>query len=144
VSSTANAHFAHHHHHHNNNKNNEAGNMGDMGGEEEEEEEDNNDEESKYFPLATLIDSLEFVSLSRGFEPEWACTLLRKLGLSFTRLANAYNKVYMRRDIKWAENASRFLNALYCLVEMFTRAPNATHEADKYIYNLAYICLISS
>ena len=86
----------------------------------------------KYFPLSVIIDSLEFVSLSRGFEPEWACTLLlRKLALPFDQLIHAYNAVHLRKDIKWAENASRFLNAIYCLVEMFTRAPNATNDTDK-------------
>jgi hypothetical protein len=101
------------------------------GHQEQDYDDDDNDEENKYFPLGTLIDSLEFVSLSRGFEPEWACSLLRKLAIAFDRLIRAYTSVHMRRDIKWAENASRFLNAIYCLVEMFTRAPNATNEADK-------------
>lgn len=89
-----------------------------------------NDDE-KYFPLGTLIDSLEFVSLSRGFEPEWGCTLLRKLGISFDQLIHAYDQVYLRKDIKWTENSSRFLNAIYCLVEIFTKAPNDTNETDK-------------
>jgi hypothetical protein len=78
-----------------------------------------------------LVDALEFVSLSRAFEPEWACTLLRKLGITFDQLIKAYNTVYLKGDIKWAENSSRFINSIYCLIEMFTRAPNATNESDK-------------
>lgn len=84
-----------------------------------------------YFSLATLIDSLEFVSLSRGFEPEWGPNLLRKLHIPFDRLLQAYHAVFSHKDIKWTENQSRFLNSIFCLVDMFIRAPNSTNETDK-------------
>lgn len=80
-----------------------------------------------------MIDSLEFVSLSRGFEPEWASYLLRKLNIPFNQLLQAYNKVFSKKDIKWAENASRFIECIYCLIELFTKAPNATDETDRYL-----------
>ena len=83
------------------------------------------------FETATLIDSLEFVSLSRGFEPEWAPNLLRKLHIPFDRLIHAYKTVYSQKDIKWTENLSRFINSIYCLIDTFMRAPNATNETDK-------------
>ncbi|CAF1048882.1 unnamed protein product, partial [Brachionus calyciflorus] len=91
-------------------------------------------DDEKYFPLMVLIDSLEFVSLSRGFEPEWCCTLLRKLNLPFEQLIQAYHSVYLRKDIKWAENSSRFINTIFCLIEMFTKAPKATSETDKVFF----------
>ena len=81
--------------------------------------------------LVTLIDSLEFVSLSRGFEPEWGPTLLRKLNIAFKKLIEAYIAVYSKKDIKWTENSSRFINTIYSLIEIFIRAPNATNESDK-------------
>jgi hypothetical protein len=34
------------------------------------------------------------IQFNNGFEPEWACTLLPKLGMSFTR---TYTTMYMRR-----------------------------------------------
>lgn len=80
---------------------------------------------------AVLIDSLEFVSLSRGFEPEWGVNLLRKLNVPFDKLIHAYDSVYLKKDIKWAENLSRFINAIFCLVEIFVKAPNATNDLDK-------------
>jgi len=92
------------------------------------------DDDEKYFPLDTLIDSLEFVSLSRGFEPEWASTLLRKLSIPFNQLLQTYNSVYLKKDIKWAENSSRFINTIYSLLELFTKAPNATNETDKIMF----------
>ncbi len=95
------------------------------------------EEDEKYFPLVTLIDSLEFVSLSRGFDPEWASNLLRKLNIPFNQLIQAYNTVYLKKDVKWAENSSRFINAIYSLIELFTKAPNATNENDKY-FNLIF------
>lgn len=88
-------------------------------------------DEEKYFPLVTLIDSLEFVSLSRGFEPEWGSNLLRKLNIPFNQLIQEYNRVYSRKDIKWAENSTRFIETIYCLIDIFTKAPNATNESDK-------------
>ncbi|RNA00061.1 nuclear pore complex protein Nup155-like, partial [Brachionus plicatilis] len=88
-------------------------------------------DDEKYFPLNLLIDSLEFVSLARGFEPEWCCSLLRRLNLPFEQLIQAYNEVYLKKDIKWAENSSRFINGIYCLIELFTKAPRATSETDK-------------
>jgi hypothetical protein len=88
-------------------------------------------EDDKYFPLVSLVDTLEFVSLSRSFEPEWACQLLRKVGISFNCLMQAYYEVYARKDIKWLDNSSRFVYAIYSLVELFTKAPNATNESDK-------------
>ena len=84
-----------------------------------------------FYSKATLIDSLEFVSLSRGFEPEWASQLLRKLNIPFNQLIQEYNRVYSRKDVKWLENLSRFINSIYCLIEIFTKAPNATNESDK-------------
>lgn len=80
-----------------------------------------------------MIDSLEFVSLSRGFEPEWGSHLLRKLNIPFNQLIQAYNKVFLKKDIKWAENSSRLIESIYCLIELFTKAPNATDESDKYL-----------
>jgi hypothetical protein len=85
--------------------------------------------------LVTLIDSLEFVSLSRGFEPEWGCNLLRKLNIPFNKLIQAYNSVDFEKDVKWTENSSRFLNSIFSLIELFTKAPNATNESDKYFNN---------
>ena len=90
--------------------------------------------DDKYFPLVVLIDALEFVSLTRGFEPEWACTLLRKLHIPFNQLLNAYNLVYQKKDIKWAENSSRFINAIQALIDLFAKAPNATNESDKLVF----------
>jgi hypothetical protein len=72
------------------------------------------------------------VSLSRGFEPEWGCNLLRKLNVPFNQLIQGYSKVFLKKDIKWAENSSRFIESIYCLIELFTKAPNATDESDKY------------
>ena len=79
----------------------------------------------------SLIDSLEFVSLSRGFEPDWGSSLLRKMNIPFNKLIQEYNSVYLKKDIKWAENSSRFINAIYSLIELFTKAPNATNDSDK-------------
>jgi hypothetical protein len=51
-------------------------------------------------------------------------------------LIQAYSKVFLKKDIKWAENSSRFIESIYCLIELFTKAPNATDESDKYDYLL--------
>ena len=72
------------------------------------------------------------MSLVRGFEPEWASGLLRKMNIPFNKLVQEYNQVYLKKDIKWAENSSRFINAIYSLIELFTKAPNATNDSDKY------------
>lgn len=92
------------------------------------------DDDEKYFPLTTMIDSLEFVSLSRGFDPEWTCTLLCKLNIPFHKLLLTYDAFYQKKDEKWVENQSRFINAIYSLIELFTKAPNATNDTDKFLF----------
>ena len=81
-----------------------------------------------------MIDSLEFVSLSRGFDPEWTCTLLCKLNIPFHKLLQTYDAFYQKKDEKWLENQSRFINAIYSLIELFTKAPNATNDTDKFLF----------
>ena len=88
-------------------------------------------DDEKYFPLNLLIDNLEYVSLWHNFEPYWCCTMLRRLNLPFEQLIQAYDQVYTNKDIKWGEHSSRLINSIYCLIDLFTKAPRATCETDK-------------